>query len=1482
MAYVLSGSTYRVWRHCQTTIAFMILTAFGLQVSSQFSKQSQAAEPAADGRGQLMAGAFARNINPLKLPVWVNGGIAGRQIDRITDPLHARSLVLGDGKTQIAICIVDNCILPLDLVNKAKELAQAKTGIPVSHISIAATHTHSAVSVAGTHGTPTQDDYAAILPEWIADSIAQAQQRMVPAQWGTTSVLCEKYIYCRDWLMKSGTASSSPFSGRASDSAAMNPGFDNPNKLAPIGPVDMLIPVLSIQDMQGKPLSVLATFCTHYAGAPNISADYFAVVCDRLAKSLRPDSPEAFTGLMSNSTSGNANCIDFSKPAEPFTHFDVGNYVADRILSVVPSIQYSSRITLDAELESLELAVRMPSSTEVMTAQRYIDTHFPNRLPASLDENYARETVLLSQMPPTRTVNLQAFRLNDFVITSNPCESYNETGLKIRQASPFRLTMNIGLANGHAGYLPPPEMFQLGGYTTWRCRSSCLEEQAEPKIVAGITHAMQSLYERRTPEKKVSQQTKPQSPVSPRDSLNLFETEPGFQIELVASEPQVVDPVSMQMDESGRMWVVEMRDYPTKDDTPRSRIVVLQDNDKDGFFESSTVFADKLLFATGVQPWQDGALATVQGKLIMLRDTDGDLKADTTEVWLDGFAAENPQLRANHPTIAADGWLYIASGLRGGKVKSSVPFSKSAPQEVDLSGCDLRLHMLTGQIESIAGPSQFGLSFDRTGNRYGCSNRQPCLEIVSERSDIGLSPLAGLAGSTHEVSKGETASRVLPLVNAWTTSNLHAGQFTAACGVLVTHSRHFASPDSPFATALTCEPTGGLVQRKAIARVDGKSNVIPETWDREWVASRDPWFRPVDLYEGPNGDIYIVDMYRAVIEHPDWVPVELKNRPDQKFGDAHGRIYRVKRKSPVDSIKAATKTPKSLAPDAWLEHPDAWNRSVATRRILQSMHQGANTPAINELVRLCRNENSDVPASARINASLLLSACNALDEVATLKMLGATESELNVAAWKSLHQSQQTWDEAQAERWFEQATFAIHAANSTLDVKREAAWYVASRKSAANNSSQKLSTSFVDNAAKSLATNGGDAHLWMAMSAASDDQLANLLDRYLYHLYRVELPKQNTTIAREAVTRLAIKVAQSLTPEELDGHIQRSVVSLVTNTNPMNRQMDFAFLEGVARAGKLSQSLQPRLEQVIHQAAKSESDPIAQRTAIALLASLQSDESKRLALSLLELPDTQLLKQAIATCSVHATPEFDQWLLEHFPSALPEVRQSIFVAIRNQPKRIAMMLDRLESGAMSTKLFDAIQIQSLSAERNSELAPRISKILAASINSDRQKVVEQYSKQLASLKPDEGGSGKLVFEKNCVACHRINGVGNVVGPDISDSREQTFEKLLISILDPNRAIDANYFRYMARLHDGTVTEGVLKDSNAKTIALHNQNGIRQIERDDIEELKSSSVSLMPDGIEAQISPQDMADLLWYIKNWRYAADQIPANVTIGK
>jgi hypothetical protein len=350
------------------------LITFAIAIASIIVSQLSATEP-------LKAGTYAQNINPTTFPVWVNGNIAGVKGDRIHDPLHARCLVLGQGTTKLAICIVDNCILPIDLVDQARNLAAEKTGIPINNILVAATHSHSAVSVARR----TRDTHSRRL----RPTITNLDRRWYPTggkQYGGSSSGLGQRASGKVHLLPSlayekGSLTATPFTGRNSDEVFMNPGYDNPNKLAPVGPVDRTIPILSIQTLEGKPLAVLASFSTHYAGSPALSADYFGVVANRLTNALCGDTPEKFLGIMANGTSGDANCIDFSKPREPFTHIDVGNYVAELILSELPNIEHRANLTLDAAFTSLTLNARVPTEAEVAEAQKYIETHFPIAYP---------------------------------------------------------------------------------------------------------------------------------------------------------------------------------------------------------------------------------------------------------------------------------------------------------------------------------------------------------------------------------------------------------------------------------------------------------------------------------------------------------------------------------------------------------------------------------------------------------------------------------------------------------------------------------------------------------------------------------------------------------------------------------------------------------------------------------------------------------------------------------------------------------------------------------------------------------------------------------------------------------------------------------------------------------------------------------------------------------------------------------------------
>ena len=367
-------------------------------------------------------------------------------------------------------------------------------------------------------------------------------------------------------------------------------------------------------------------------------------------------------------------------------------------------------------------------------------------------------------------------------------------------------------------------------------------------------------------------------------------THPGWTARLVAQEPQVVDPVAVRWDagepgQGGRLWVVEMPDYPTGPPdgaAPRGRVRVLSDEDRDGTFETAATFADGLDQPTGVQPWRTGCLVTLAGELAYLPDDDRDGRADGKEVWLTGLSTGNEQLRPNHPTLAPDGWLYVANGLRTDAVTDP-----RTGTSVSVRGRDVRLDPLRpGVVEAASGHGQHGLSFDPWGRRFVCSNARPLDHAVLPAAALAANPHLRSAGAVAAVIPGGQGRPVYPLVEQWTTSVVHAGSFTAACGLLIREGRHGVE-------ALVCEPTGSLVHRERLTPAGSTFDAAPDRGGVEFLASTDPWFRPVDLTAGPGGSVFVADFCRAVIEHPEWMTPEAETRADFEGGRDRGRIYQL-------------------------------------------------------------------------------------------------------------------------------------------------------------------------------------------------------------------------------------------------------------------------------------------------------------------------------------------------------------------------------------------------------------------------------------------------------------------------------------------------------------------------------------------------------------------------------------------------------------
>lgn len=493
---------------------------------------------AADPPLSLRAGAHAQDITPPKFPISVNGNFTDQQATAAHDPLHARCLVLKNSECSLAIVVCDSCMIPRELMDRAKLLASTKTGIPVSQILISATHAHSCPTVARVFQSEPDQDYVEFLVEQIALGIERANNQLEPARVGFGSFDQPKLLFNRRWHVrqikkveardsdkprsKPGLKSISeddtliddtvenPF-GIKADRIITNPGYGNPRVRESVNLTDPELCFVSVQSRDGRPIALLANYSLHYVGGvPGdvVSADYFGEFALRLTRQMNAASAAPpFVGMMSNGTSGDVNNVNFSEPApkrEPFEQIDfVAEMLAQNVARACSTIEYREEVPLRVREAEIVLGVRKPIEQDVSAAKLKL-TKAPAGPLHDQTLLYARETVLLSEYSASVRVKLQAMRIGNLLIAACPCEVFTETGLTIKnfpdigapnrnesgpsvkkKNSPFKI-FTISLANGYNGYLPPASQMLLGGYETWRARSSYLAADAETTVNSTI------------------------------------------------------------------------------------------------------------------------------------------------------------------------------------------------------------------------------------------------------------------------------------------------------------------------------------------------------------------------------------------------------------------------------------------------------------------------------------------------------------------------------------------------------------------------------------------------------------------------------------------------------------------------------------------------------------------------------------------------------------------------------------------------------------------------------------------------------------------------------------------------------------------------------------------------------------------------------------------------------------------------------------
>jgi putative membrane-bound dehydrogenase-like protein len=946
-------------------------------------------------------------------------------------------------------------------------------------------------------------------------------------------------------------------------------------------------------------------------------------------------------------------------------------------------------------------------------------------------------------------------------------------------------------------------------------------------------------------------------PLTPKEGQKHFRLPKGLRIELVASEPQIESPVAMAFDEDGKLWVVEMRDYPyppKPGEKPQGSIKVLEDVDGDGFYEKATVVADHLLFANGILPWKGGVIVTMAPQIVYIKD-------GKTTVLYEGFSAENPQLRVSHPILGLDGWVYVANGLRGGQVKKA---GEKEAKPVNISGMDFRFNPLTGQHEAISGLGQYGNTFDDVGQRFVCDNRHHLRHIVIEDRYLKRNPYLAVPGVVQDISalddeEGPLSSggKVYPISKNWTTSALHAGRFTAACGVMIYRDQLLGKEYQ--GNAFTCEPTGNLVHRELLTPHGATFRSRPDREGVEFLASTDDWFRPVFLSHGPDGALYVIDMYRAVIEHPDFMPPELKNRPDLLLGKDRGRIWRIvpenhKAKAERPSL-SKLKTEELVNK---LKEGTAWERMTAHRLLLER-------PDHPDVKRMAQTMNTRSNVVYRLHVVGLLEALGAADEQVLVSLFDAeTDAEVLQIAVRIAEPLMATSEQVR-----ERVVRGFANESGRLRFQRA------------------LSLGAWDNdgtlepLAKIALKDADDK--WTRLAVESS--VARRSGKLIATLMKNGLTRDGSA-GRLALLRELASVVGSRQESAEVADLLETLVGL-KDKDALRWQMTGldGLAEGMGRRGTQLAAFLSKLPEENRSAAKLANDLLASSakvaadprasaderpTAIRLLAHAPWNTAEPILSQLVgEVGPQEVRLAAVRALSAHADPQVGKVLLQSWRGYTPALRREVLEALLRQSDRVVLLLDEIEAKRIKPGDIDALRTRQLVNSGKPELRDRARKLLQDNLPAERKKVLEQYAAALT--RKGDAIKGQGIFQKNCATCHRLNGVGVQVGPDIADvERTKTAAALLTDILNPNAAIDNNYVNYQATLKNGKVVTGIVVAETAASVTLKRaENQSDTLLRQDIEELISTGVSLMPEGLEKQITVEEMADLLAFLKGWRF-------------
>ncbi|QDS94445.1 Cytochrome c [Roseimaritima multifibrata] len=1421
--------------------------------------------PAAESTGQAVysVGVAKRDVTP-EYPVRLNGfAFRKAESEGVSQALWARALAIGtDEQSPVVLVTLDSLGIRSAMVDEVHRRLAEQTKLERDHLIMTFTHTHSAPKVNGASDNifaepiPAEhqvrlDRYTEELTVALADVIQAALADRQPATLGWT-------------VGEVGFAA---------------------NRRTKGGPVDHSLPCLIVR-AANDPAKVRAIYTTYACHCVTLSQNMLSGDWAGYAvESIERHFPGAI-GLVS------IGCGADQNPDSGVTgdKVDIAQQQGMQIGDEVARLIKEGTVTpLSAPVQTAASSLQLPFQT-IPTREQF------KAMEKQGGPNGYNATTQLARMdrgeklPESLSYPIQVCYFGDQLcmvfLSGEVCVDYS---LRLKKELDAKRLWMHGYSHDFGSYIPSERLLSEGGYGAgaeipYFALPNKLAPGLEKKIIDKVHRLTPPAFTTAAPQP--SHGDKPDDkplggtngipPTSPEQSLQKFETDADLKVQLVASEPQIVDPVAIDFGPDGDVWVVQMTDYGRgieEEFVPQGEVRVLKDNDGDGHYETSQVFIGGLRYPTDVKVWRDGALICDAPNIIFARDQDGDGKAESREILFSGFATHNGQARVNSLRWGLDNWLYGSGGLFGGQI------ANQEGKVVDVSGRDFRIQPDLGLIEPVTGRSQQGRTRDDFGNWFGCTNSNliyhyPVVDHYVKRNPFVIPPATSIS-----VPSGENAGKLFPSSDLVLFRLSGApGRATAACGVGIYRDDHLGP--AYHGNSFTCEPVNQLVYRQVLERKGAtiRGTRAANEQNSEFLRSSDRWFRPVQARTGPDGGLWVVDMYRYVIEHPKWIPDETLAELDVFAGKGLGRIYRVlptkmERQAPL-SLSALNDQDLAKAIDSnngivrdlvhqMLLWRDAKSASEPLRRIAKASKNpavriqalaaldGLNELSTKDLWSPLADSSSEVRRHAVRLAEKFLADPKIAEAVLPLANDEAYEVRLQVANSIAALESDSVTAPLTKLATESNDPYMQSAALSSLtasNVGPVAEQVLESEPARLQIGEQLIATTAGLGSEKAIHSilnqvlrSSGDWHLWQMESFA---QLLDGLDRRASSgsLAVVDTGEKAADSDDQSPT---VSIQFSADQKQAAQAIFLAALDLIDKADVPDNQIEMALKLLGRKSGPASQNLISLTD------LQSASDqPLKITNQIAELIDLQYSQNRQLS--------------AVRAITRRGEPAGGEALLQGLESATPQVRTSVVQALIGHPAWDPAILSGLQAGILHANDFNTDHRQQFIERQPEEAREQTQKWFGKESGSDREALVSDWS-DISQLQVDPT-KGKALFAKHCSACHQFNGVGHKVGPDLAALTSRSHQFLLTAILNPNRDVDARFQNYTALMDDGRVVSGQIVSETATSVTLLGQEAKQEVLlRNQLEVLRATGKSAMPEGLEKDISKQEMADIMSYVQ-----------------